>query len=221
MDDDATPALDALERLTNSSVALSDDVYALACTVLNRDGSICLSHRGMFVATEIKRALWPWARPTVPAALYNQPCFEIDVASWVGFLVSRKAIDKAGLPNRDFFIYLDDTEYSTRISEKGVILNISDSRIFHGPLGHTAKTSLPRDRPLGWRDYYFLRNWGYLQKKRSTSSLHFYTWYSVLILLWIGFTLVFRKSKVSGVSIVVRAALDGVRGRMGRNPDFI
>jgi GT2 family glycosyltransferase len=221
MDDDATPALDALERLANSPVALRDDVYALACTVLNRDGSISLPHRGMVAGTQIKRAVWPWARPTAPAALYNQPYFAVEVATWVGLMVRRKAIDRAGLPNKDFFIYFDDTEYSMRISRNGVIFTISDSRISHGPLGNTVTTSLPRDRPLGWRDYYFLRNCFYLEKGRSTSALHLYTWYSVLILLSIGYTLAFRKSKLQGVNTVRRAAADGVQGRMGRNPDFI
>jgi hypothetical protein len=220
MDDDATPALDALERLMSSPVALRDDVRALTCTVLNRDGSICLAHRGMVVGGEIRRAMWPWARPTAPAVLYNQSCFEVEVASWVGLLVSRKAVDKVGLPNRDFFMYSDDTEYSIRVSQSGLIFNVSDSRVFHGPLEDTAGRPLPRERALGWKDYYFLRNKIFLQKQRSTSCLHFYTWYAVLVLSWVGFTLVFRKSKAKGLSIVLRAAADAVRGRLGRNPAF-
>ncbi|MCT6851192.1 MAG: glycosyltransferase family 2 protein [Staphylococcus epidermidis] len=52
-------------------------------------------------------------------------------ASFVSFLVSRKVIQKVGLPIKEMFIWADDVEYSTRISKYYPSYFVADSVVIH------------------------------------------------------------------------------------------
>lgn len=215
MDDDAIPMADALEKLTNCPMMPEDEVYALASAVLNRDGSTFLTHhRRVFDAKTLKERV-------IGAERYEDDYFQMDTASFVGLLIRREAIEKVGLPLKHFFIRFDDTEYSLRVREKGIMLTVSDSRVVHDEHGASSDKSTLRRQPFDWRDYYGFRNRIYTYKKHSRSGLRFYRNLFIDTLLVIGVILVFRHSKFQSTKILLRGTLDGLQGKLGKNIDFL
>jgi rhamnopyranosyl-N-acetylglucosaminyl-diphospho-decaprenol beta-1,3/1,4-galactofuranosyltransferase len=49
-----------------------------------------------------------------------------------GFLIHRKLINKIGYPDKEFFIYGDDTDYSLRVISSGsLLIMVTDSILYH------------------------------------------------------------------------------------------
>ena len=79
----------------------------------------------------------------------------VDVASFVGFFVSRGAVAKGGLPDPGLFIYGDDLLYSLRLRKAGVPIRLDPAIRFR----HDCATMGAgfHYRPL-WKIYYHCRN---------------------------------------------------------------
>ena len=74
-------------------------------------------------------------------------------ATFVSFLVARGAIERHGLPLREYFLWSDDIEYSARILRREPGYVVPDSVVEHRtPQPHTAVTH------GGRRFYYHVRN---------------------------------------------------------------
>ncbi len=92
---------------------------------------------------------------------YNK---EIDVnfVSGVGFLISRKVIEKEGLFDPLFVTYLDDTDLCARLSNKGYNLVVNPkAKIWH-------KVSNTTKNMSGYALYYITRNKYLFMKKNAT-----------------------------------------------------
>jgi glycosyltransferase involved in cell wall biosynthesis len=85
---------------------------------------------------------------------------ELAACDWVhldGALVSGEAVDQLGVPRRDFFMMLEDVEYSNRIQRAG--WTVARFRIDEGLLGRGNLGSGGDGRPSPpWRGYYQTRN---------------------------------------------------------------
>ena len=160
MDDDALPAADALEKLASSPAMLLDNVYAVASTVMDRDGRIIHWHRNLFDSRTLKET-------PVDAARYKDEYFKVDTISWNGALVSRRAVRDVGLPLADLFIYFEDCEYSLRMRQKGIILTVPAAKVVHPTHSFDPGTGKPVKllRPSGWSQYYVTRNRIYVYRK--------------------------------------------------------
>lgn len=218
MDDDAIPLADALGQLVNCPMMHEEKVYAVASTVLQEDGSISLVHRRLFN---------PKKMIEVPVSVdkYLEDFFQVDMVSFVGPLISRKAIDEIGLPLKDFFIYNDDSEYSLRLRGRGTILTVSSSKILHRQRwddrwDDSNRLAIIR-RPLSWKYYYASRNYIHLCKMHGRLSALFYGKLLRQVLMEIGITLLFRHSKLKSIKIIFWSTLDGFRGRLGKNINFL
>ena len=214
MDDDSIAMADALEQLTNCPMIVADKVYALASAVLKRDGSIARVTRRLFDAKKLKET-------AIGAEEYEKDYFQVDTASFVGFLVSRKAIDEVGLPLKDFFVYYDDTEYSLRIRKRGTIVTVPGSKIIHGEGGEGSDKSTQRLEPLDWKRYYAIRNRIYMYKKHGHPGFAFYkrvlghTYSAIRGTLWL------RHSKFQNIKMILCGVVDGLRGKLGKNTRFL
>lgn len=214
MDDDAIPMPDALEKLTDCPLFTDDKVYALASAVIDHAGSIFLAHRRLFDPRTLEERV-------IAVDKYEQDYFQMDTASFVGFLISRKAINDVGLPLKDIFIYYDDTEYSLRMRENGIMLTVPSSKIIHGDPGKGPDKS-PWGQPLsGWKRYYATRNRIYIYKKYGRPGTSLYI--NLLTVIWLNIreALLFRSSKFQNIRITLRGAMDGLRGKLGKNTRFI
>ncbi|MEM8619399.1 MAG: glycosyltransferase [Actinomycetota bacterium] len=123
-----------------------------------------------------------------------------------GALVSRTAVERAGLPREDFFIMLEDVEYTVRIRDAGFDLYVR-------PADGSAHLYQGSGRP--WRGYYQSRNhlriaierrsptwlWGWVVREAGINAHH----------------LVARRW--SSIAFRGRGALDGLSNRMGKRVD--
>ena len=221
MDDDGVPLADALEKLASSPAMLVDKVYALSSMVLQRDGRILLWCRNLFDFRKLKET-------PVDAGRYRDEYFEVDTTGWVGALVSRRAVKDVGLPLKDLFIYFDDCEYSLRMRRKGIILTVPASKVFHssGPLDPGTGKPTKWLRPSGWKQYYVTRNHIYTYRKYARPGL-FFDRLPFYIMVGLGLaygvlqSLLFREYKFQSLRIRLWGTLDGLRGKLGKNNNFL
>ena len=143
MDDDAEPAPDCLERLLASPAAADPATAALAPAVVRPDGEIEPGHRGHLAGR-------PRALPVAAYSAADPP--ELGYFTWVGVLLRRRAVEAAGLPKAELFIWADDYEYSYRVGAEGSIRLVPDARIVHHDVGqaHTSRRSRLVNRLTGW-----------------------------------------------------------------------
>lgn len=215
MDDDAVPMSDALDKLASSPAMTRDKVYGLASAVLNRDESICLLHRRMLDRKNMKEK-------AIDSIKYKEQYFEMDTASFVGFLINRKAIKEAGLPLKSFFIYFDDTEYSLRIRQRGILVTVPDSKIIHGVGETNSGKWIERFRnPPDWKQYYLIRNQIYTFKKHGKPGLANYIKPLVAMAAGMGITLFFGRYKIQRMKIMFCGTIDGLRGKLGKTTAFL
>lgn len=117
MDDDAIPEPDSLEKILQAADQIGMNQFSyLASQVLWTDGNPCL----MNVCHEVKGK---------QETNYSYP--QIDYSSFVGCLVNNKVAKKIGLPIPEFFIYMDDTEYTLRLSGTRPAYLVKTSKIIH------------------------------------------------------------------------------------------
>jgi hypothetical protein len=87
------------------------------------------------------------------------------------FLLNRKAVEVAGLPNGNLFFGYPDLEYSLRIRQAGFQLLVDgnlmrEERTRWGKLDYSRTQSLLPRRPLNgtWRNYYTTRTYIYMMQ---------------------------------------------------------
>jgi len=213
MDDDAIPKVDALEKLLDCPVRLEKEVYALASAVLNWDETIFPAHRRLFHAKKMTETI-------IGTEEYTQDYFQMDTASFVGFLLSRKAIDEVGLPLKEMFIYFDDTEYSLRIREKGIMFTVPASKVVHGERAKTLGSSPWGQSPSGWKKYYAIRNQIYTYKRYGKPNLAYYRHLFRVTRDDIRKSLRSNQARSYNIRLSLCATFDGLRGKLGKNAHF-
>lgn len=117
MDDDSIPTKSALQGLMFSANNLGNFGF-LSSKVLWKDHTMC--------------------RMNVPkVSIYHKlrnfdgSPKRIEMATFVSFLVPTKVVERVGLPIKEFFIWSDDLEYSSRIAAKYPCYFIPTSVIVH------------------------------------------------------------------------------------------
>ncbi len=197
-DDDAYPELDAFEnaeKFIESHESEIDNIAAI-CGACGSDGHYSNIQRFRYKKTLIGIHDMP-----IPMDWYKNETFDIDMYSFVGTFLKRENLLKAGLPRKDFFIYQDDLEHSTRMRKTGRIVCTTSIWITH-------KDNINSSTETTWRDYYASRNIIALYKE------HFGIW----SLFW---RIVRRKVfalktfRLSYIKLVNEAIRDGLKGNMG------
>lgn len=126
-----------------------------------------------------------------------------------GPLINANLAKKIGLPNDEYFIYYDDTDYAWRANKHTNILYIHNA-ILHKQIIPT--NSLNKD--INWKQYYLLRNTVFFDRKYGEN---FAIRYIRPILIWLSLIL---KNIISlnfkNISKINKAIFDGYTGRMGK-----
>lgn len=120
MDDDTRPESDALAAMTRSPAFSLPDTGYLASLVLWTDGT---PHRMNLPCLQPAES---WLGELVTSRQLG-----ITTASFVSILVSRRAVQAVGLPQRELFLWCDDTEFTQRISARFPSYLIVDSVAVH------------------------------------------------------------------------------------------
>ncbi|MEW6655473.1 MAG: glycosyltransferase family 2 protein [Aquificota bacterium] len=213
MDDDAEPKEDALEIL--SLYFKNNDVVGLAGSVLLPDGNIAIYHRGKINLKDI----FPLIQIPLNLKEYQKQVIEIDMASFVGLLVKRDAIENIGFPKKEFFIHHDDVEYCIRLRTIGKILLIPNSVILHKEAAKArmeksflGRKSMRIEFNKFWLSYYGMRNLVWLGKQYSENELLFYMqMIKNLIRLLVG-VILFDDNKTLRIRLILEAYKNGLIG---------
>ena len=177
MDDDSEPVRDTLEKLVKH-IKLSE-VIALSSLKMNKHKDILYNHTGFL---NFKGRFFQFIKPINETDIRNREFLRIDLSSWTGLLINRKAIKKIGYPDKRFFIYYGDFEYCIRLNKVGKIYLIPNSVIIHKkPLEGVPQVihkflhikTISRPYNIQWFFYYSTRNLIYLGKKYSPNKFHF------------------------------------------------
>jgi len=224
MDDDAEPKEDALELL--SLYFKNSDVVGLASLVLSSDGNIAIYHRGKINLKNI----FPLIQIPLNLEEYQKQFIEIDMASFVGLLVNRNAIENIGFPNKEFFIHHDDVEYCIRLRTIGKILLVPKSIIVHK---EAAKGNNEEKRFLDrkstriefdklWLSYYGIRNLVWLGKQYSQNKILFYIQMIKSLVKPIFGIIIYDDHKYKRIKFFLNAYFDGLKGKFdNRRPKKI
>lgn len=199
-DDDAYPEKDAFE-IANKKYKKHKlkDVSAICGQVISHD-KIDLEHRRYTEKTFLKIKQIP-----VSLDKYNDESFELDQFSYVGTLLSVDKMKKVGLPNKDYFIYFDDTDHSLRMSKVGKIICFPEIKVNHD-------TPLNVDTSVSWKSYYGLRNMLYSYKNIYSKRYYRYIYIKTMIKVNINL-LIHRNVKVN--KLIKTALKDAKKGNLG------
>lgn len=149
----------------------------------------------------------------IPEAEYKGEGFELDAASFCGLVVGRKIVEKIGLPNREFFIWNDDLEYSLRIRMHSTIRNVNSARLNH-------KTNLYSQRSSKrylWKDYYGFRNYFYTCRKygNKMDCIMSYAIPRLRLIYWRMQHIISRKDYVYNLEMLNRCRKDAKQENLG------
>lgn len=158
MDDDTIPGVDSLELLCDR-VASDSTIGFASSRVVWTDGNDHAMNIPKFAQGEEG----------------VEGCKFLDSASFVSLMVRSSVVKNIGLPYKEFFIWVDDTEYTQRIVRagyKGIFVN--DSIVVHktkdnyGPIIETAPVS------TAWKFYYGQRNSMFLHRFKFGNGVWFF-----------------------------------------------
>lgn len=167
MDDDTIPTNNALEELAKG-LSLSAHIGFVCSKVIWTDGSLHKMN-GPNLISDSTTTKYKQKNNPQTAGLACESC------SFVSVLFSAKAVREVGLPIKEFFIWADDLEYTSRIHqhhydgfyiEKSVVVH--KTAVNYGPKIQTA----PVD--TAWKFYYHARNMSYINRSRKKNALVYY-----------------------------------------------
>jgi rhamnopyranosyl-N-acetylglucosaminyl-diphospho-decaprenol beta-1,3/1,4-galactofuranosyltransferase len=208
MDDDLLTAPDALAILVQKKNTLrsqGNERFILNSLVLARAGQDedALAFPLQELTTHgYRRGIYHWrlseVRDQVRDGLYPWAC------PFNGTFIPARVVTEVGLPNPEFFIWGEERDFLWRIARHFSIFVAVDSKVFHPK---------PRSVGLDWKHYYSIRN-------AILVNRHF-RWTTVRNVRLIFLSLVqgARQGR-AGLTLVLRAIGDGLRGRLGRREEY-
>lgn len=140
----------------------------------------------------------------------NKSYGEIPLGAYGGMFFNRKIIDKIGYPDENYFVYLDDFEYFSRVIKiGGIIFLLYESKIIDLDKHQNSYKKSPSSA------YYIYRNTVYFQKNYNSPNkiLFFINYILYSISLNLGL-------KENSFNILAKAISDGYNNRMGKNESF-
>lgn len=204
MDDDAIAEPHALEKLVAPILELSGRIGVL-CSCVMEFGAIALQHRRSF------NALLGFER-SIDKAAYRHKAVQVDTASFVGFMVSAQAVWAVGLPNADFFLAYDDTEYSLRLRRNGFDIWLAPASVI---IHERSASARMRSSAFGAKHYFNIRNRIVVKRMYAQAALIGATLGAMFgFLLWMR-----APHSPRSWRILAHAVMDGFSSKLGPLPE--
>jgi GT2 family glycosyltransferase len=169
MDDDALPAKNALETLFQYYDSLSEKKQKKIGVLQNKrvlDRKWFNENNGKYFPIKAKKR---WA------------------GTFVGYLIKTEIVGRIGFPEKEFFIYSDDVEYTFRVRKMGYkTLTILGSYIYH-PTWTTQLDYIFKKREIkipGWKIYYVFRNPFLLYRNNEVIKFFLKLYFKFDALMW-------------------------------------
>lgn len=175
MDDDTIPKEDALQKLwegmahVRKQMAPKSEIGFVSSTVLWTDGSPCEMNRQHYVGDAFITSGQKSAGNLEIVEL--QP---VDSATFVSLLFSREAVEKMGLPIKEYFIWGDDKEYTLRLSASYPCYHVKDSVVIHKMAINAGSNIMIDAIARVPRYFYAFRNDLCTAKRRGTKEVIIY-----------------------------------------------
>jgi GT2 family glycosyltransferase len=138
------------------------------------------------VQGQIRNGLYRWACP------FN------------GMFLPVQAVTEVGLPNVDFFIWGDESDFLWRVARRFEIYTAVNSKVHHPRFQAAA---------FNWKSYYQIRNMFVVNRHFSFPVLR------NLRLILLSLITGLRHGR-AGLTLVLRAVSDGLAGRLGKREDI-
>lgn len=155
MDDDVFPRADCLEHLLKE--ANGKDVGILAPRRLMEGKIFCHDFRAYNLTNPFASM---YARRLNNAEV-NRPT-DIRGTAFEGPFIRREVVEKIGLPNKDLFIFCDDTDYCLRAVLAGFRIVYVPDALMDKQKFFSDDTWSERSKKKKWKRYYQIRNSAYL-----------------------------------------------------------
>lgn len=158
MDDDTIPEPDTLSALLEARRNGGEDAPFLASKVVWTDGRVHPMNRPYLS--------WKDTDRLIETVASDSGLLPIRATTFVSLLLHRNAVNRHGLPDKRYFVWSDDIEYTARITMHSVGYIATRSVVVHKtPKPHTALTS------GGQRYYFHARNTIYMIGSDSWTRL--------------------------------------------------
>jgi GT2 family glycosyltransferase len=179
MDDDTIPHPDALQQLLTAFAKLEphqSEVGFLCSVALWTDGSIHKMNRPRLQNDIRKAARFSFVSEN------NYPL--VQFGTFVSMLLSSKAVEKVGLPIKEYFIWCDDVEYTKRIINSGMAgLAVKESLTLHEtPTNHESNVFLDSESSI-WKFKYGLRNELYTKRLHEGELNFWISWIHRMLIM--------------------------------------
>ena len=230
LDDDNAPAPDAVTRL-NEVLDEKAQRYGfdhVAVLAARRSGDLLhryprsSSFMGLNLASicsKLRHMLFLAEKP--PA----QECIEVPYGPFGGLFAHRTLYESIGLPNREFVVYADDIEYTSRIAKAGGKLTlVLPAKIIDVESSWQVVRRVPGAlaavlEPAPFRVYYTVRNHVWTGRHLLYKSALMYA-INKIVYIAIILTLCLIFFRFRRMRLIVRAISDGERGRLGLCDDY-
>ena len=203
-DDDAYPEEKYIAGMKEYVSKLSStDYVAVVCGKVIQNNSYVNIHRTYLVGK------WNWNfHNDIPEHKYATDYFKPDFVSYVGILINKRILNKAGFVEKDFFIWNDDTEHSYRLKKYGDLICIPKYSILHDVD--------PENNELTWKYFYSYRNKTIVFKKHFKLQMPF------VVAITIVKTLLcpLKGKSFAEVKLRLTAIKDGLLGNLGKHPVY-
>ncbi|MDD5639030.1 MAG: glycosyltransferase family 2 protein [Candidatus Pacebacteria bacterium] len=196
MDDDAIPKRNCLEKMVSKSKK-EKNYFIFLPKKVDVFGQIQKKHIGNFSKHFLNIESLMEAERLA------------DFGSFVGPLFSRKVIKQVGFPNKNLFIWSDDTEYFLRIRNFG----FRSVAVNNAVIIHKDDAGKRMVNNFNWKNYYGWRNKIYIRKKYCEPFWYFLFLISFFARELATIFLVYRKPKY--VKVLMRSFMDGSKGNLG------
>ncbi len=214
MDDDVFPRGECLETLLATAEA-HPETGILAPRRWQEGKIICHD----FTAYNLTNPFASMYRGRIAKLAVTQPTPVVGTA-FEGPLIRRDVVERIGLPNRELFIFCDDTDYCLRAHLAGFGLLYVPAAEMDKALFFSDDTWAERERKKKWKRYYQVRNSTYLNHHYgSTWSVRYLRGF-IGVMGYIFTALVSapfgRGWQFSDIPRLWRAYRDGLRARLGK-----
>lgn len=160
MDDDVFPRPDCLERLLEEADRRPATTGIFAPRRLQAGRIFCHD----FTSYNLTRPFSSMYAGRLSGRRIDAPV-AIAGTAFEGPLIRRAVVERIGLPNRELFIFCDDTDYCLRAHLAGFGLLYVPAALMDKELFFADDTWAERERKKKWKRYYQVRNSAYLNHR--------------------------------------------------------
>lgn len=150
----------------------------------------------------------------------------VGVTHFGGMLFHESLVDRCGLPNTNFFMYADDTEFTWRITTAGGRIRQVAGAVIEDLEPAAQQTAQLRNRFLAalladsdFRSHYAVRNLAYFEsrfRRRNRAIFALNRWLYTTILHFYAY----RAGRLEAYRFIRRSVAEGLEGRLGPDARF-